>query len=244
MSYFRPYKYVKKRSFGGSSGITTLATVNKKFALANASPVLFSGLGAFLLLSQVVLPVISFKTQDESPKVAEASVLGLASGFREFEFEELSAGDNSQPANANLPEFYYLSVPKLKIDRALVETQPESLDPDEALGHYIGSALPGEEGNSFIYGHSVLPTFFNPKNYKTIFSTLHLLEVGDEFTIEYNNKKFTYRVEGMETLKPDKVNPLKGFKPAYLNESTVTLMTCSPPGTKINRLLVNAVLVD
>ncbi len=78
----------------------------------------------------------------------------------------------------------------------------------------------------------------------SIFSTLHQLEIGDEFTIEYNNKTYTYKVEQKKTLKPNEVNPLGGYKPKYLNESTVTLMTCSPPGTKIKRLLVNAVLVE
>jgi len=245
MSYFRPYRYVKKRSFSVRPGITSLAGVNKKFALANAGPILLSGLGAFFLLTQVAIPLVSFKTQDETSKTAEASVLGLASGFREFEFEELqSAGGTSSASSVNVPKFYYLSIPKLKIDHALIDTSPENLSPDEALGHYVGSNFPDEPGNTFIYGHSVLPAFYNPKNYKTIFSTLHLLEIGDEFTIEYNNKKYTYKVESKEILKPDKVDPLKGFKPAYLNESTITLMTCSPPGTRINRLLVNAVLVN
>ena len=133
---------------------------------------------------------------------------------------------------------------QLGIKDAVTETNSLSLSPDLSLGHYRGSGLPGEVGNAFIYGHSVLPCFYNPKNYKTIFSTLHQLEIGDEFTIEYNNKTYTYKVEQKKILKPDEVDPLAGYKPKYLNESTVTLMTCSPPGTKINRLLVNAVLVD
>jgi sortase A len=89
-----------------------------------------------------------------------------------------------------------------------------------------------------------LPSFYNPKNYKTIFSTLGSLNIGDEFEIEYNNQTYKYRVEEKKTLKPDEVDPLAEFKPKYLNESTVTLMTCSPPGTKFKRLLVNAVMVD
>jgi len=246
MSYFRPYKYEKKKSFSSSKGITSLASVNKKFALANAGPAILTAVGGFFLLTQVAIPLVSFKTQDTLTKPVEASVLGLATGFGDFEFNELKngAGENSQTTSVNIPKYYYLTIPKLNIEKALVESSPDDLSPDEALGHYIGSAFPGEAGNSFIYGHSVLPAFYNPKNYKTIFSTLHLLEVGDEFTIEYNNNKYTYRVESKETLKPDKVDPLRNFKPAYLNESTVTLMTCSPPGTKINRLLVNAVLVN
>jgi len=167
----------------------------------------------------------------------------VASGFGDFEFSELeSAYGSTRPAN--VPEYYYLTVPALKIDQARVDSAPPDLDPEDALGHYVGSAYPGEVGNTFIYGHSVLPAFYNPRNYKTIFSTLHHLAVGDIFTIEYNNKTFKYRIEEKRNLYPEDVDPLKGFKPAYLNESTVTLMTCSPAGTKIKRLLVNATLID
>ena len=49
-------------------------------------------------------------------------------------------------------------------------------------------------------------------------------------------------VETKEIKKPDEVNPIANYKPKYLNESTITLMTCDPPGTKINRLMINAIL--
>jgi len=144
----------------------------------------------------------------------------------------------------NEPDYFYLTIPKLKIKDALVETEAKTLNPDDSLGHYPGTSLPGENGNSFIFGHSVLPWFFNSNNYKTIFSTLGKLEPGDEFYINYNNSEYTYVVESTEELSPDDVDPLATIKPKYLNESTVVLMTCSPPGTKLRRLLVNAILVD
>ncbi len=248
MSYFKPYRYVKDESFD-----PIYKAVNKKFFFVSAGyPIIFTALGLFFAITQIVIPLISFETQDEIAKPIASSALGLATGFGEFEFAELDKSKNkvlgssnsSVPNEANVPEFYYLSVPKLGINRAKVESKPKNLDPDEALGHYIGSAYPGEAGNSFIYGHSVLPAFYNPKNYKAIFSTLGSLDIGDKFTIEYNNKKYTYAVEGKKTLKPEQVDPLATFKPAYLNDSTVTLMTCSPPGTKLKRLMVYASLVE
>jgi len=114
----------------------------------------------------------------------------------------------------------------------LVKSEFDGPSPDEFLGHYKGSALPGEPGNAFIYGHSVLPWFFNPKNYKTIFSTLGDLEAGDKFSINYKGKEMIYEVKEKETLFPNEVNPLEIWRPKYLNESTVTLMTCWPAGTK------------
>lgn len=240
MSYFKPYKYVKDYS-----NDPFYRVVNKRFALVSAGPIILSSLGIFFMITQIILPLVSFKIQPEITKPIESSVLGLASGFRDFEFSELDTSFGATKAvNGSVPEFYYLTVPKLGIERALVESMPENLSPDEALGHYIGSSYPGSPGNTFIYGHSVLPAFYSPKNYKTIFSTLSSLNVGDTFTIEYNNNKFTYKIEQKRNLRPEEVNPLKGYKPEYLNESTVTLMTCSPAGTKLKRLLIDATLIN
>ena len=62
--------------------------------------------------------------------------------------------------------------------------------------------------------------------------------------ISYNNKTYEYIVYEKEVLSPQDVNPLANIKPKYLNESTITLMTCSPPGTKFRRLLVKATLTN
>jgi len=200
-------------------------------------------LGFMILSTQVAIPLVFFKTQNEVAEPMRQSVLGYATGFDDFSFNELGQVSSGSTEKTNTSKNFYLSIPKLGIKNALVETNSKDLNPQTSLGHYNGSALPGERGNTFIYGHSVLPWFFNPKNYLTIFSTLDKLNVGDEFSINMNNKLLSYRVESKEILPPDKVNPLFEFKPKYLNESTVTLMTCYPAGTRAKRLLLNAVLI-
>ncbi|NMB70019.1 hypothetical protein GYA27_02350 [candidate division WWE3 bacterium] len=40
----------------------------------------------------------------------------------------------------------------------------------------------------------------------------------------------------------EKVQPLSEYKPRYLNESTITLMTCWPAGTRSKRMVVRAVV--
>jgi LPXTG-site transpeptidase (sortase) family protein len=202
-------------------------------------------LGFLILGTQVALPLVFFKTQDKISKPIRSSVLGFATGFNDFEFSDLKTTKNATINEiTNIPKYFTLSIPKLKITDAVIETNSTNLNPESLLGHYKGSALPGQAGNSFIYGHSVLPWFFNPNNYKTIFSTLDKLQSGDEFVINYNNKELKYKVETKLILLPNKVDPLAEFKPRYLNESTVTLMTCYPAGTRTKRLLVNAILVD
>jgi len=237
--------------------------------------------GAFVLSSQVIVPLVFFKTQDVISEVMRKSVLGIASGFNDFAFDELKGGlgatrisayslvtdDKPKPRIDSQPstepatppiepavlaveevdpifnKYFYLTIPKLKIENALVEMNSPSLTPDRSLGHYTGSSLPGELGNSFIYGHSVLPWFYNPKNYLTIFSTLDKLNPGDTYNVVYKNKAYNYKVVYTETLTPSDVNPLAEFRPKQLNESTMTLMTCWPVGMKSKRLLVRSILI-
>lgn len=205
-------------------------------------PVLVFLIAGSVLVTQVIVPLVIFKTYTTFERPVSNSVLGKAVGLGDFEFKELK-NKNIYNLETNIPKYYHLSVSKLNIKEARVETSPPTLSPDDALGHYVGSVMPGEVGNTFIYGHSVLPFFYNPRNYKTIFSTLNTLEVGDTFYINYNNKEYKYAVESKISVRPERVNPLGYYKPAYLSESTVTLMTCDPPGTKLRRLLINGVMV-
>lgn len=245
MSAFLPKTYIKEEPKDIFS-----SQINYSFWVrSRVMPYMLPGLASLLLVTQVVYPLISFTTQDKVSKPVAYTALGVASGFGNFTYDELSnqnvLGTNTYTKQTtNIPKYFYLTIPKLGIKEALVETNAETLDPIDALGHYKSSGLPGEVGNTFIYGHSVLPIFFNENNYKTIFSTLHRLEEGDEIFIDYNNKTYKYLVEGKRDLKPQEVYPLATIKPAYLNESTLVLMTCSPAGTKIRRLLVDAILVS
>lgn len=265
--YFEPTRYIKDESWD-----PIYRPVNKRFlAKSRIYPAVLVSLGLFVLITQVVIPLVSFETLDDVSKPVANTLLGKVSGYSDFNFTELKGstpyiaydeknahkGDVISPLSktptqvlgasdtkVNIPKTFYLSIPKLKIKNAVVETNSPSLNPDKSLGHYAGTSLPGDVGNAFIYGHSVLPWFFNPRNYKTIFSTLDTLKVGDEIAVTYNNKTYEYKVERMLTKSPEEVDPLAEFKPRYLNESTITLMTCVPPGTRLKRLLVQAVMVN
>ncbi len=242
-----PKRYIKDLSY---DPIYKSVNYNFYFKSRILSGMLMS-LGVLVLGTQVILPLVFFKTQDDVSKPLRTSVLGYAAGFSDFEFRELedddvlgSSADREGENNEEAPRFFTLSVPKLGIEDALVETNSPNLSPEDSLGHYAGSGTPGKIGHAFIYGHSVLPWFFNPHNYRTIFSTLGDLQTGDTINISYKGEQFEYVVESKEVLYPSEVQPLSEFKPAYLNESTVTLMTCWPAGTKTKRLLIKAVMSD
>ncbi|MCX8008723.1 MAG: sortase [Patescibacteria group bacterium] len=132
---------------------------------------------------------------------------------------------------------YTLTIPKLRIYDALVIIGGEDLN--EGIIHYGGTALPGENGNGALFGHSVLPQFFDPKNYKTIFSTLPTLKIGDDIFLNYDGITYRYRVESMKVTTPEDLSMLE----QDYSDSYITLVTCVPPGTYWQRLHVRARLI-
>ena len=129
---------------------------------------------------------------------------------------------------------YTISVPALKIEDALTVISGDDLD--KSLIHYGGTGLPGEYGNTVIFGHSTLPHFFRPDNYHSIFSTLPTIEVGDEVFVTYDNVTYRYIVFDKTITEPDDLSPLE----QRYDDSYLTLITCVPPGTYIQRLNVKA----
>ena len=133
---------------------------------------------------------------------------------------------------------YFVSIPKLKIDQA--EVIYGSTDLKKSLIQYPKTALPGQFGSPVVFGHSVLPQFFNPKSYLTIFSTLYKLEQGDEIYVDYDHIRYKYIVEEMYEVQPTDLSVLEQrFDGRYL-----TLVTCSPPGTYLRRLIIKAQITD
>ena len=135
---------------------------------------------------------------------------------------------------------YLLSIPELKIKDAEVYEGGEDLS--RSLIQYPGTARPGQVGNTVIFGHSVLPVFYNPKNYISIFSTIPKLERGDEIFVNVGNIEYKYKVVEMFEVEPDNLNILDQRS----NDSYLSLVTCVPPGhpLKPRRLVVKAEIVD
>lgn len=131
-------------------------------------------------------------------------------------------------------ESYKISIPKLEIENAEVSTVDYDLE--KHLIQYAGTSTPGERGTSVIFGHSTLPQFFNPQNYKTIFATLHTIKEGDKLHAEVNGEKYTYTVFSKTITSPEDTDM---FTQAF-DTSYITIVTCTPPGTVWKRLVVKA----
>lgn len=133
---------------------------------------------------------------------------------------------------------YSLSIPRLKIHSAEVSTVDYDLE--KHLIQYAGTSLPGENGTSVIFGHSTLPQWFDPSNYKTIFATLHTIKNGDIINAEVNGVKYSYKVFSITVTSPEDTNM---FEQSF-DHSYITIVTCTPPGTLWKRLVVRASLQE
>lgn len=97
------------------------------------------------------------------------------------------------------------------------------------------NAKPGEFGNTVLLGHSS-NDIFNQGEYKFVFVLLDRLEIGDTYYLHYQSKRYIYRVTEKRVIDPSEVSVLQlgNAKPM------ATLITCTPPGTALKRLVVFA----
>lgn len=101
--------------------------------------------------------------------------------------------------------------------------------------HYDTTSMPGEKGNVIIFGHSS-NNILNKGKYKFAFVLLSRLEAGDLFMLQKDSKQYVYKVFNKRIVKPEEVDILSKSPRAAM----ATLITCDPPGTSLNRLLVEA----
>ncbi len=113
-----------------------------------------------------------------------------------------------------------------------------NLDLKNGLAHFKGTPLPGDGGNSFIYGHSAVPNFFTSHQNlpETIFSKLENVELGSEVDITKDGKVLKYIVRTKKIIDPNDFSVLQSSG----DKETVTLMTCWPIGIPEKRLIVVA----
>ncbi len=127
--------------------------------------------------------------------------------------------------NVQIPVIYSLTTN----DESVIESNLEN-----GVVHYPSTVMPGQIGNSAFFGHSS-NNILNPGKYKFAFVLLHTLVNGDTFYLAYNNTVYAYKVVSHSIVPPNDVSVL-GSVPGY--SATATLITCDPPGTSINRLVV------
>lgn len=104
----------------------------------------------------------------------------------------------------------------------------------DGVVHYPSTAFPDEKGNVVITGHS---SYFpwDPGRFKDVFALLHQVQVGDKVYMYYKQKKYTFEVYETKVVLPNQVDVL-----TQNGEDKLTLITCTPVGTNLKRLVVTA----
>lgn len=137
-----------------------------------------------------------------------------------------------------------LIIPKINVDAPVVyglttlEESTVQKKLESGVVHYPipgATSHPGQKGNAVVLGHSSNDVFDNGA-YKFVFVQLDQLKEGDTFYMHYKGTRYTYSVTGKEIIDPTEVDKL--IKPA--TKPMATLVTCTPPGTALKRLVVYA----
>lgn len=202
-----------------------------------------SGLSGLIIFAGVLYPIVSYDAVFSSRYgnlISPLSEKAEAAKIEEVDYTRASnwfvGGVSQADFNISKVEYYTISIPKLKIENATVAIGGDDLT--KSIIQYPGTALPGKRGNAALFGHSILPLFYNPKDYLSIFSLLPTLKKGDEIFVDYDGVSFKYVVETMFEVLPTDIQVLE----QDTSDSFLTLVTCVPPGDprKPKRLIVRA----
>ncbi len=147
--------------------------------------------------------------------------------------------------NKDYTQNMYIDIDSVDIKGIRITSNVESTDEkiyDQylkyGLAHFKGTPLPGDGGNSFIYGHSAVQSFFDRHTNlpETIFTRLNEVDVGDSVVIKRETEVIKYTVRNKKIVSPEDFSILK----SQGDKETVTLMTCWPLGVGTKRLVVVA----
>ena len=139
----------------------------------------------------------------------------------------------------------WVYIDSVDIERVKITSNVESYDENvynrylkDGVAHFKGTPLPGDGGNSFIYGHSAITSFFrsNPDLPETIFTRLENVDIGDEVRIEREDRILSYTVRRKHIAEAEDFSVLQPSS----HRETITLMTCWPIGIGSKRLIVIA----
>jgi len=186
-----------------------------------------------ILVSPALIVRIKYNINKDATKISYDNVFSPA-----FDVSGDNVKNNLLDINI---ENSYLQIPKLNINVPIIwniNSNDIISQLKNGVVHYNETATPDQAGNVFIVGHSS-DYLWSKGNYKQIFALLDKLSNGDYIYIKYNDIIYSYRVSDLKVVSPSQVEVLNSA-----NESKLSLMTCVPVGTSLNRLIVTAMPVS
>lgn len=209
------------------------------------------------------------KDDKRAMKVIAAALVGTAAGFAvlnagylgarlSFAFRGPRPIANAPAAPPSVPEEKPGVVPEwtmapdrlviasLGLDAPLVYVDGTSeaefqLALRDGVVHYPGTAMPGERGNAYYFGHSS-DYAWAKGNYKTVFATLTEIEIGARIVVsDRGGRGYEYEVRETRVIAPKDLSVLAQGDGS---RAMLTLQTSYPVGTALKRFVVIAELVE
>lgn len=138
----------------------------------------------------------------------------------------------------------FLIIPSLGV-KAPVKYVDQAAEPvfqkalEEGVAHYPKTALPGELGNVYIFGHSS-DYLWSRGDYKTIFADLPKIKIGEKIWLSDSaGKAYVYKVGESFVAKSGDTHLLSQDTDG---KKILTLQTSWPLGTAMKRWIVRAEL--
>ncbi|MCX6816972.1 MAG: sortase [Candidatus Beckwithbacteria bacterium] len=168
------------------------------------------------------------------PTVGFSGMMVSMSGFK-----QLANADVVKPLSTQ----FGLVIPKIFVNVSVTENvNPEDVKAYQSVlkqaggvAHAVGTAVPGENGTVYIFGHSTDATF-DVERFNAVFYLLGKLEKGDKIIAYYNNVPYNYIVAEKKVVDPTDISDIIDVT----GEERLVLQTCWPPGTTWKRLLIIA----
>ena len=147
----------------------------------------------------------------------------------------------SQPSAR--PPAVQVRIPSIEVDSRIVElgtTFDEKGElvwetPKHAVGHHLGTANPGERGNTVLSGHISSPV----RQEGNVFSRLPDVKLGELVQIDTAEGTYTYQVVSRKVVEPTEISVMDPTPMPVL-----TLITCYPNFVYSHRLVLTAEPVD
>jgi len=192
----------------------------------------FIGILMMIIGAAIVISALSMRYQ--ANKIQKVMIQDFKESIQKAD-EKLGASENlnitdNKPSDNKTGTIGIISIPKIDVNVALSEGVDDEIL-KYAVGHFTGTPMPGEKGNSCIAGH-------RSYTYNEYFNRLDELEIGDIIIATTRDGEFKYEVYESKVVGPEEISVLDNS-----NGSEITLVTCTPIRVATHRLIIKGKMV-
>lgn len=179
-----------------------------------------------LLISMGLLIIIGSLTLTAYSKYIDKKAL---TSFEKKIESQQSENKKVKPKLNSGDEIGIIEIESVNLKNVIVEsTDKEYLN--HHVTHFEESAMPGEDGNFALAGHS--STYY----YNQVFNEVHKVKVGDKIKVTTIDDEFIYTITETRVVESDEVDVLD----QDMTKKEITLVTCTSGG--IQRFIVKGVI--